>query len=101
MKYLIEQVNIGETKTWSKGGKSGTYTNVGLKIKGKWYNNGVFDEKFLETLKTSEGAEIDLMLFQEEYKEKMYDKFKKSNDIDIIKAEINKLWIEIKELKNK
>ena len=75
MKYLIESINIGETKSGEKNGKSYTYRRVGVKIGGKWYNASLFNND-AEKIRGMENKEIDLILYQEEYQDKKYDKFR-------------------------
>jgi hypothetical protein len=93
MKYLIEQINIGEAKSGEKNGKKYTYNRVGIKIKGAWYNASLFNQD-VDKIRGKEGSEVDLTLYKEEYNGKMYDKFKfptVMDKIDDILARIEKL----------
>lgn len=107
MKYLIESVKVGEEKKWSKNNKSGTYYNVGLKIKGEWYNNNIFDKEFVNELKNSLNKEVNVILFEEEYrgnneelKGKKFKKFKKPTMTDLMCEHIKLMNSKIKKLES-
>lgn len=86
MKYFLDKVNIGEQLT-AKNGKP--YWKVGIQIKGVWYNNILFGD--LDKLQ--EGAECDLILFEEDYNGKMYKKFKFPGKMDALEGRIKNLEI--------
>ena len=88
----IEQTNIGDIKTGEKNGRTWTLTPCGLKIGGKWYNASFFNDKEVEQFKKIQtGDDIDLILYQEEYNGKMYDKFKFPTELDLLKRRVDKL----------
>jgi hypothetical protein len=89
MEYTLEKVNIKDKVTGETKGRKWSLTPVGLLISGKWYNSAVFEEKQLEGLKV--GLKADLILYEEEYKGKMYDKFKFPTESDEIKSRIERL----------
>ena len=89
MEYLLEKVDFKDKKSGETKGKAWSFIPVGIRINGKWYNGAIFDEKLLETLK--EGQKVDLVLYQEEYKEKMYDKFKFPTESDKQNSRIERL----------
>ena len=89
MEYTIEKVNIGEKKTGKTGSREWSLTPVGLLIGGKWYNSAIFDEKLLEGFKV--GLKVNLILYEEEYKGKMYDKFKIPSESDAIKSRLERV----------
>lgn len=87
--YIIEKINIGEKKSGETKGKKWSFTPVGVRINGKWYNQSFFKEEDVDTLK--EGQKVDLVLYQEEYKGKMYDKFKFPTEVDKQNSRIERL----------
>lgn len=89
MEYTIEKVNIGDKKQGETKGRAWSLTPVGLQINGKWYNSAIFDNSVLETLKV--GCKVDLILYEEEYKGKMYDKFKFPTENDTIKTRLDRV----------
>lgn len=98
MKHLIEQIRIGDPKKWENKQKntSGEYYPVGIKIKGQWYNQNVFDVDFLNELKESLNKEIELILYKEEWQGREYDKFKKPTKLELVMAENERLKKNIK-----
>lgn len=96
MEYLLEKVDFKDKKSGETKGNAWSFIPVGIRISGKWYNGAIFDEKLLETLK--EGKKVELVLYQEEYKEKMYDKFKFPTESDKQNSRIERLERGLKKL---
>ena len=90
-KYLIEQVSTGTSKEGEKNGRKWKVTNMGVKIAGVWHNSGIFNDLDIKRLNESEGKEIFLELFEEEYQEKMYKKFKMPSGFQILEMRIDAL----------
>ena len=90
-KYLIEKVSIGTSKEGETGGRKWKVTNVGIKIAGEWHNAGLFKEQDIDTVKIHEGKELAVTLYQEEYKDKMYNKFKVPSKLDLLEQRIEEL----------
>jgi hypothetical protein len=90
MIVLLQDVK-NEQKT-SKAGKP--YTATGIKVDGTWYNG--FGNK--ETLKWEPGMSVEVDLFEEEYQEKMYKKFKVLQPIDILTSRMDALELALKTL---
>ena len=89
MEYLLEKVDFKDKKSGETKGKAWSFIPVGIRINGKWYNGAIFDETMLGTL--IEGQKVELVLYQEEYKEKMYDKFKFPTESDKQNSRIERL----------
>ena len=97
MKYIIEQVSPGETKTLQ--GKSGPFTihNYGIKIKGNWYNAGFTKDSDVEKMQLiAPGNEAHLVLYEDTYKAKDGTikkalKFKFPSDIEMALERIGKI----------
>lgn len=97
--YTIEQVNISDRADWNKGDKQGQRWNVGIRINSKWYNQTVWTEAALETIKNlKQGDKIALELYQEEYGDKMYDKFKLPSKVDLLEQRVKILEDFLKKL---
>ena len=90
-KYLIEKVNIGDSKEGETNNRKWKVTQVGIKIAGEWHNAGLFKEQEVDLVKNHEGKELALELFQEEYKGKMYNKFKVPSRLDLLEQRIIQL----------
>ena len=67
-KYIIEQVNIKDPVSGETNGRKWQRWGCGVKIKGEWYNQSIFDERKVNWLKSQEGKEVPLELYEEEYK---------------------------------
>ena len=89
MEYLLEKVDFKDKKSGETKGKAWSFIPVGIRINGKWYNGAIFDETMLGTL--IEGQKVELVLYQEEYKEKMYVKFRFSKEVDKQNSRIERL----------
>lgn len=87
--YTIEKLNIGDKKSGETKGKKWSYFPVGIQINGTWHNQIIFDEKLLENFKV--GNKMELILFEEEYKEKVYKKFKLPSETDKLISRIERL----------
>ena len=96
MEYLLEKVDFKYKKSGETKGKAWSFTPVGIRINGKWYSGAIFEDKALELLK--EGQKVDLFLYEEEYKEKMYDKFRFPKETDKQNSRIERLEIGLKKL---
>ena len=92
-KLLIEKVSIGETKEGTTNNRNWKVTQVGIKIGGEWHNAGLFKETDIDLVKEHEGKELAIELYQEEYKDKMYNKFKIPSRLDLLEERIKELEI--------
>ena len=83
----LERVNVKDKRV-SKNQKE--YYPVGIAVKGKWYNQNIFDTDQLEKLK--EGETLLLDFYQEagtgDYAGKMFSKFKFPSGLDLVKMDI-------------
>ena len=97
-KKVIEKIKFGEEKTGTgKNNKPYSAIDLGLQIDGKWYNGRVFDVEYARSLQSNQEVEVEL--FEEEYKGKMYPKFKmktpfktKNEQLDRIENNIEKMF---------
>lgn len=87
--YTIEKLNIGDKKSGETKGRKWSYFPVGIQINGVWHNQMIFDEKLLEDFKV--GIKMELILFEEEYNEKTYKKFKLPSEIDKLISRIERI----------
>lgn len=95
----IDKLNIGETKSGNTKGKDWTLYPVSIQSNGKWYNGAVFNKEDLEHIQdVGEGGSIDVIIYQEEYKGKTYNKFKLPKKSDITEHTIKQLEQRVKEL---
>ena len=90
-KLLIEKVSIGQVKEGETNGRKWKVTQVGIKIAGEWHNAGLFKEYEIDLVKEHEGKELAVELFQEEYKDKMYNKFKVPSKLDLLEQRVKEL----------
>ena len=90
-KYFIEKVNIGASKEGETNGRKWSVTQVGIKIGGEWHNAGLFKETDIDLVKEHEGKELAIELYQEEYKDKMYNKFRIPSRLDLLEERIKEL----------
>ena len=92
-KHLIEKINIGASKEGTTNNRNWKVTQVGIKIAGEWHNAGLFKETDIDLVKEHEGKELAIELYQEEYKDKMYNKFKIPSRLDLLEERIKELEI--------
>ena len=90
-KLLIEKVSIGASKEGETNNRKWKVTQVGIKIAGEWHNAGLFKEYEIDLVKEHEGKELAVELFQEEYKDKMYNKFKVPSKLDLLEQRVKEL----------
>ena len=90
-KLLIEKVSIGQVKEGETNGRKWKVTQVGIKIAGEWHNAGLFKEYEIDLVKEHEGKELAVELFQEEYNDKMYNKFKVPSKLDLLEQRVKEL----------
>ncbi len=93
---LVQQVNTKDPKEWKKDGKTGTFTPIGIKVGGQWYNQNLFDEKEVEKIKAAEGKKMLLIFGVEEYNGKEYKKFVLPKPADVLAEEVRKIKIFIR-----
>lgn len=93
----VEAVNVKDKKNFTyksgnKKGQQGFLYPIGLNVGGKWINGTAFSEDEADIFrKLEKGNKITLVLYEEEYNGKMYDKFKLPNDKDQLKAGLEEL----------
>lgn len=88
----IEEISFKEEKSGNSKGKQWTMYPVGIKAGDKWYNASFFkkeEKDFFESKKT--GDKVDVLIFQEEYNGKMYDKFKMPTESQLLEIRVKKL----------
>lgn len=101
----IEACNIKDKKTFTykkgnKQGQQGFLYPIGLNIGGKWHNGTAFSEEEVEMFRNlKKGDKLTVVLYEEDYNGKMYDKFKLPGERDQVKAEIEILKSEVETLK--
>ena len=100
MEYLLEKVDFKDKKSGEKNGKRWSFTPVGIRISGKWHNGIINDDSILETLK--EGCKIDLILYEEEGKDKYagktFSKFKFPSENDRVKSRLDRVEQALKKI---
>lgn len=100
----VEAVNVKEKKTFTykkgnKQGQQGFLYPIGLNIGGKWINGTAFSEEEADIFrKLNKGDKLIVILYEEEYQGKMYEKFKLPNDREQLKAGIEELTERIEKL---
>lgn len=93
----VEAVNIKDRKefTYKSGarkGQQGFLYPIGLNVGGKWINGTAFSDDEADVFrKLNKGDKISLVLFNEEYQGKTYEKFKLPNDKDRLEARLEEL----------
>lgn len=101
----VEAVNIKDKKTFTykkgnKQGQQGFLYPIGLNVGGKWLNGTAFSEEEAEMYRNlKKGDKLTIILYEEEYNGKMYDKFKLPGEREQVKAEIDQLKQEVETLK--
>lgn len=101
----VKAVNVKEKKVFTyksgaKKGQSGFLYPIGLNIGGKWVNGTAFSEEEADIFRgLKDGDKLTVILFEEEYNGKMYEKFKLPGEREQVKAEIEALKSEITTLK--
>lgn len=101
----VEAVNVKEKKTFTykkgnKQGQQGFLYPIGLNVGGKWINGTAFSEEEADIYRNlKKGDKLNVVMYEEEYQGKMYEKFKLPNDKDQLKAGYEELKSEIETLK--
>ena len=95
-KHIIEEKNIKvPVSGTNKKGQPYTIWNVGLKIKGEWYNQGLFNKEQVDQIeKLDVNEELECELYEDEYQGKMYKRFKlpaPANKMDLILEKLDKI----------
>ncbi len=90
-KKLIEKVSIGTSKEGETNKRKWKVTQVGIKIAGEWHNAGLFKEAEVDLVKEHEGKELAIELYQEEYNNKMYNKFRLPSKLDLLEQRVKDL----------
>lgn len=102
-KHKIEDIKVNKTVKGvsAKTGKPYEITNVGLKLKGQWYNAGLGADQITSFNLLKIGESVMLETFQEEYKGKMYNKFRFPKKIDVLEVKIDWCIDQIQILKSR
>lgn len=101
----VEAVNVKDKKTFTyksgnKKGQEGFLYPIGLNAGGKWINGTAFTEEEAEKFRgLKKGDKITVVLYEEEYNGKMYDKFKLPGEREQFKAEVEALKSELEKIK--
>ena len=85
----ISKVNINEPKTGSTNGKDWKAWPVGICVDEVWHNAFLFDKDFVDELGVSNGGEMTLDFYEEEYQGTMQTKFKQVTKNDIIDMKLD------------
>lgn len=93
---VLDEIDCKETKTAKNGNP---YCSVGIKIGGKWYNGLMWGDAIEHAKLWKSGDKIMLAFFQEEYKGKMYSKFKIPTKTDLLDSRMANMESEIKLIK--
>ena len=100
----VEAVNVKDKKTFTykkgnKQGQQGFLYPIGLNVGGKWINGTAFSEEEADIFrKLNKGDKLIVVLYEEEYQGKTYEKFKLPNDKDQLKAGVEELTARIEKL---
>lgn len=102
----VEAVNVKDKKTFTykqgaRKGQQGFLYPVGINSGGKWINGTAFSEEEADIFRNlKKGDRIILVLYEEEYQGKKYEKFKLPNDKDQMKTTLESLSARVKTLED-
>ena len=81
----IDQVNVDEPQM-SKNGKE--FFKVGISTPEGWLNNIFFENKHVDQIVNSQGGELEVVVYDEEYNGNMYKKFKLPTRLDRLEMRV-------------
>ncbi|KKN59960.1 hypothetical protein LCGC14_0537100 [marine sediment metagenome] len=94
----LSKIDCKETKTAKNGN---LYCSVGIQIgMDKWYNGLMWGDSIEVAKQWKPGDKVALAFFQEEYKGKMYSKFKLPTKTDLLNQRMTNMEAEIKLIKD-
>lgn len=81
----IDKVDVGEEQK-AKNGKP--FNKIGIQSGDTWYNNIFFDGKHVDLISKCEGQELEVITYEEEWKDKWYQKFKLPTGLDNVEIRV-------------